>query len=358
MPVPVAVSTASVSGEPPALAAHEYSDGHGGPGSWIYYKMPTHSALREVTFGITVVDDPGLGNVFWSNQFHFTNAVAGYVGMQRHRDGTGQFLYSLWNAGAARAGDKDTSCRQGTDGGQGFSCLSNTRFLVGHAYLFHVVPDGDSWFQARVEDTTLKTSITLGSIRVGPGAAISPANMSSWVEYFDWNNKGATCLDEPYSQAQFDAPSANNSTVIGTVSGDKTSKPCRQQVEVTTAADHAITRNGIGNSAGQHVTTPAGACLTATPAGVDTIEPCRADSTQAWVAAADGTLRANFSCLTGRNSGPLSQAACVGATAQLWSRTAAGYRNSGSPKCLSAGKAQVVLAPCDGLAARTWNGPS
>lgn len=39
--------------------------------------------------------DPGNANVFWSNQFGFTNDSTGYFGMQTHRDGGGMFLVSI-----------------------------------------------------------------------------------------------------------------------------------------------------------------------------------------------------------------------------------------------------------------------
>ncbi|MEU8894953.1 RICIN domain-containing protein [Nocardia sp. NPDC048505] len=361
-PPPPDVVRFAQSEQPPQKIGEPPSGNRGAtPGSYAFYRMGDQP-LTDVTFGVTVDTDPGLGNVFWSNQFGFTTH-AGYVGMQAHADGGGMFLYSLWGAENARPGDSSSYCLDDTDGAPGRSCRIDKRFEPGHQYKFHLRPDGDGWYKALVEDATAHKTMTIGSIEVGAGATVKPEGMTNWVEYWDWNNRAATCLDEPYSVARFEVPRANAGRVTGSVLSTEISGSCPKQVEVTVGSDERgqadVHRLGIGNSVGGRLRTPAGKCLAAAAADAPArVQRCARKRGEAWVAAADGTLRADFHCLTAAGSDEVETAACDGSPAQEWTRVPNGpITNKATARCLTATGEFAALRSCDGGAAQRWRGP-
>ncbi|MFC9892982.1 RICIN domain-containing protein [Nocardia sp. NPDC127579] len=346
--------------QPPQRIAEPPSGERGAtPSSSVFYRMGGEP-LTDVTFGMTVSTDPGRGNVFWSNQFGFTSHN-GYTGMQAHADGRGMFVFTVWGAADARPGKDGATCLTDADGLPGRSCRIDKRFARDHLYLFHLLPDGDGWYQARVEDTTDRKTMTIGSIKVDSGATIKPDSLTNWVDYWDWNNRAATCLDEPYSVARFEVPRANAGSVTGAVTESKISGSCPKQVEVTVGSDDtgqdSTHRLGIGNSVGDRITTPDGRCLTAgaSSAGVG---GCDRKRNQAWVAAADRTLRADFTCLTATGSAEVEAAACDGSPAQEWARVPNGpITNRATERCLTVIEDYTALRPCAGSAAQQWTGP-
>ncbi|WP_194816867.1 RICIN domain-containing protein [Nocardia sp. XZ_19_385] len=331
------------------------------PGSYALYRMGDQP-LTDVTFGVRISTDPGLGNVFWSNKFGFTTH-GGYVGLQANADGGGMFLYSMWGAEDARPGDNGAHCIGDIDGSPGRSCRIDKRFVPGHQYLFHLRPDGEGWYQAQVEDTTDRKTMTIGSIEVGAGATIKPDGMVSWVEYWDWNNRAATCLDEPYSVARFEVPRANAGGVTGTVASTEIGGACPKQVEVTVGSDDrgqaSIHRLAIGNSVGGRLTVPSGKCLTASASTHEIrVQGCEKKRNQAWVAAADKTLRSDFTCLTAAGSAEVEADTCDGSPAQEWNRVPNGpITNKATERCLTALGEFAALRPCDGSATQQWKGP-
>ncbi|MEV0250038.1 RICIN domain-containing protein [Nocardia sp. NPDC050712] len=361
-PPPPRVQRPAQSPQPPQeIGAPPTAEQGATPGSSASYRMGDQP-LTDLTFGVTVTTDPGLGNVFWSNQFGFTTH-SGYAGMQAHVDGRGMFLFSLWGAEDARPGDNGAYCRTDTDGAPGRSCRIDKRFAPGHLYLFHIAPDGDGWYQARVEDATEHHTMTIGSIKVGSGATIKPDGVTNWVEYWDWNNRAATCLDEPYSVAHFEAPRANAGSVTGTVASTAIGGGCPDQVQVVAGADHtgqdSTHRLGVGNSVGARLTTTGGNCLTAgTSTGELRIGKCEKKRNQAWVAAADHTVRSDFACLSATGSSEVEAATCDGSPAQEWNRAPNGpITNKATGRCLTAKGEFAALRPCDGSGAQQWKGP-
>jgi len=286
------------------LIAQEQARGGNTPGGHVNYAFPPGTApLNDVTFMVTVLSDPGRGNVFWSSQVSFTTHVA-YIGMQRHREGPGQFLFSVWGATQWRAGDKDTKCEQFSEKGNGYSCRKSGAFMAGHSYQFKLSPDGDGWYKGTVTDTNSNESFVLGSLAVGKGEKIKPVGMSNWVEYFDWNFKEAQCMDEPYSKVRFELPKANGGTIKASVSNTDDSAVCPVQVKTTRADVSTIHEDGIGISASGSIMEGNGRCLggklpEGRANGVPLIlSPCIYSDDQNWVFASDGTIRALYKCLT------------------------------------------------------------
>jgi hypothetical protein len=311
----------------------------GTPGSYVYYTLGS-GTYSNVTFTQKMETDPGRGNVFWSNQFNFTNAGVAYVGYQTHKDGGGMFLFSVWNATVAIPGSTGTYCTQFGGEGTGSSCRKDVRPIEGHTYQFTISDQGNGYFGATVSDTTAGTSFELGKIQVGSGNAIS-GDLQTWTEYFDWSNSNAQCEDEPYSKLRVDPPTANNGAITGTLTGTSKTTTCTNYTNVTVSGNSAIQENGIGNSyAGILVNSNSGLCADATgfgstPGTVIEQWTCSNGSNQVFVFAADGTLHTQFSNVgtqggTTANGTTVALAAPDGSASQQWSLQGDGSIKNGS----------------------------
>ncbi|WP_327356992.1 ricin-type beta-trefoil lectin domain protein [Streptomyces sp. NBC_01304] len=342
------------------------------PGTYTNYGFPSGtSALTEATFGTTVQSDPGRGNVYWAHQFGFTNSVGGYVGMQRWRTGTGMFLFSLWDATAARPGSGGTYCQPFEEGGTGYTCRYHQAFAAGHGYRYRLSPDGDGWYKATITDTTTGSSFVLGSLQTGAGSRISASGMVDWVEYFDWNNNAATCLDEPYSKARFDVPtgvSTAGASVTASITSTSTSSTCTTSAKVTSSGGYSTHEDGIGNSSSGSITGIGGKCADVSGGGSADGTPivlwgCSGGNHQNWVRAGDGTVRALFKCLTVSGT-DIQLRTCSGAAAQKWQRDGSALVNPATGKCLDAADGnstdgtRLVLYACHGGANQQWQTPA
>ncbi|NUP52132.1 MAG: DUF3472 domain-containing protein [Catenulispora sp.] len=290
----------------------------GTPGSYVDFHFGAPS-LKRIDFSLQVTDGPGAGNVYWSNQFRFTNGTGAYAGMQTFRGApdAGQFLFSVWNAVDARPGSPGTACQTFSGEGTGQSCRLKTRPVAGHVYDFRLTSDGGGWFSVQVLDTTAHTSVTLGSIRTAEPGDLGP-DPQTWVEYFDWNDPAATCASQPYSAATVVAPVGDGKKAA--VSGHHAGKTCSGWTRITVSGDHAVEQNGLGNSLSAPIK-KAGRCLTANGALV-VLTDCATLDTQVWTAGSDGSLRPASTpnrCLT---SGDFL-APCTGSPAQRWHYDAA-----------------------------------
>lgn len=343
------------------------------PGTYTNYGFDTPE-LTDVTFGVTVASDPGRGNVYWSSQFGFTNGLGGYVGMQRFRNGGGMFLFSVWDATAGRAGDTGTYCQRFTEGGSGYTCRVDRAFTAGHHYTYQVAPAGAGWYAATITDTTAGTTFVLGSLQIGDGQ-ISTGGMVNWVEYFDWNNDAATCADEPYSEALFDLPhgtAAGGGTATATISGTSVSSACADQSSVTARSDGSLHRDAIGNSASGSVTGIDGQCVDisgGSSADGTALElwHCTGGNNQNWVHAADGSLHAQFKCMTATgtdNGAAVTLSTCDGSAGQQWTADSGTLVNPASGRCLdaaggaSADGTGLELWDCTGAANQQWALPA
>jgi hypothetical protein len=344
------------------------------PGTYTNYSFAGGGTLSEVTFGITVRSDPGRGNVFWSNQFGFSNGVGGYLGMQRHRDGGGMFLFSLWDATGGTPGGSGTYCQTFSEGGSGYTCRLDRAFVAGHHYTYRIAPGASGWYTATIADVTAGTSFVLGSLQVGAGATIDTGGMVDWVEYFDWNNSAATCADEPYSAAFFDLPTGlrSGSRVTATVSGTSVSSTCASASSVTPQTGGSLQRDAIGNSSSGSITGIGGRCVDITGGSSADGTPielwsCTGGNNQNWVRASDGTVHALFRCLTANGTGngaPVVLSSCTGGAGQQWTASNGALVNPASGRCLdatggsSAAGTKLELWTCTGAANQAWTLPS
>jgi hypothetical protein len=279
------------------------------------------------------------------------------------------FLFSLWDATAARPGSAGTYCQTFEEGGTGYTCRSNQAFTAGHRYTYRIAPAAeDGWYQATVTDVTAGTSFVLGSLRVGAGARVSAGGMVDWVEYFDWNNSAARCEDEPYSRARYDLPrgtSTAGTAVTASVSGTSTSSTCSSYAKVTKVPGGSVQEDAIGNSAAGPITGIGGTCADidggssadGTPIQLWT---CNGGNHQNWVLAHNGTVRALFACMTASGSG-VQLKTCDGSAAQQWTRSGSTLVNQG--RCLDASGGsstngtRLITYPCTGGANQSWSTP-
>ncbi|MEJ8661538.1 MULTISPECIES: ricin-type beta-trefoil lectin domain protein [Streptomyces] len=343
------------------------------PGSYTNYAFPAGtSTLTDVTFATTVEADPGRGNVFWAHQFGFSSGVGGYIGQQRWRTGSGMFLFSLWDATAARPGSTGTYCQTFDETGSGYTCRYNQAFTAGHRYTFRVSPGTpDGWYQATITDTTAGTSFVLGSLQVGAGARINAGGMVDWVEYFDWNNDAATCRDEPYSRARYDLPtgtSTGGGTVTAAVSGTSTSSTCSSDAKVTQVSGGSVQEDGIGNSSSGSITSTGGKCVDITGGSSTDGTPlelwtCGDVNHQNWVLAGDGTVRALFKCMAVSGS-DVQLRSCDGSAAQQWQRSSGALVNPQTGRCLDAADGgtadgtRLIVWDCHGGTNQRWTTPA
>jgi len=286
------------------------------PGSYVYFQFPVKS-LKRIDFSMRITDGPGSANVYWSNQFSFTNGVGGYAGMQTFRgapDG-GMFLFSVWNAVDAKPGSGGSYCKTFDGEGTGKTCRIKQRPIAGHTYDFRLTADGGNWFTVTVLDTTAGTSFTLGSIKTATPGDLSP-NPFTWTEYFDWNDKTAMCASQPYSALAVTAPTGDGRQAK--ITGHKSSETCAGWTNVTVNGTQATQVNGIGNSVGGPLS-QSGRCLSA-DRGTLSMAGCDASkSGQTWTAGSDGSLHPGSAlgdCVTAGT--PATVAKCTGATNQLW----------------------------------------
>ncbi|MGW2892825.1 ricin-type beta-trefoil lectin domain protein [Streptomyces griseoruber] len=349
------------------------------PGTYTDYTSPSGvPRLSSVTFGTNVLSDPGRGNVFWAHQFGLSNNTTGYIGMQRHRDDACMYLFSIWGATAAKAGDSGTYCQTFEEGGTGYTCRLNAAFPAGHTIQSTIASTGSGWYRVTVRDTTAGTSFVLGSVQVGSGATINTTGMVDWTEYFDWSNAAATCADEPYSTVFLSTPTGTSASggrrVTMPVSSTSSSSTCQAATSVTAGSGGSTQKDGIGNSASGNITGEGGMCVDVT-GGISTagarlqLYPCTSGDNQNWVLAADGTVHALFKCMDVSGAGTADGTAvqlhtCNGTGAQQWTLSNGVLVNPQSGKCLdatggsSAPGTRLQLYTCNGTAAQRWTTPA
>ncbi|MFG3142356.1 ricin-type beta-trefoil lectin domain protein [Streptomyces sp. NPDC048211] len=351
------------------------------PGTYTNYSFAGAPALTDVTWSTTVLHDPGYrANIFWSHQFGFDKGSGAYFGMQSNGGSKRTFLFSVWDVSEATAGSTGSWCQEFGGEGEGMSCRMNLDWTAGHRYTFGVAAEGDGWFGATVADTATGASYKLGSIKT-PATAISSSGMVDWTEYFEWNNPRATCYDQPFSDARFGVPTGNGGTVTGTVSSTSSSdNACATRIDV--AAGSTVQNLSVGNSVRGPVTGPAGKCLDAFGGVADGVAAdlysCSGAANQAWVRAADGTLRLPSDyCLTAEGTGNgaavrVRDCAGTGAggavtdPARQWTYSASTHAlvNKASGRCLDVPGSDTTdgtalgLWDCHGGANQQWNVPA
>lgn len=353
------------------------------PGTYTNYAFSGSPTLTDVTWSTTVQTDPGFSSqVFWSHQFGFDVGNGAYIGMQSNGGSSRVFLFSVWDATEATAGSTGTWCQTFGGEGTGESCRMNLNWTAGHTYTFTVAAEGSGWFGATVKDTTAGTSYKLGSVKT-PATAIATTGMVDWTEYFEWNDPRATCYDQPFSAARFGLPTGNGGTVTATVSGTSNNgNACASMTRTDTVAGATVQNLAIGNSVRGAVTGLASKCVDAYGGVSDgtaaDLYDCSGGVNQAWVRAADGTLRlrSNY-CLaaggTTANSAVLVRD-CAGTgtggavtdASKLWTynTTTKAMVNQASGLCLdvpgsnSANGTALIVYTCTGNPNQQWTLPA
>ncbi|SDS16247.1 ricin-type beta-trefoil lectin domain protein [Microlunatus soli] len=339
------------------------------PGSYAYYGFDQPS-VDNLHWTQKITTDPGQANVFWSNQFTFDNDWTGYTGFQSHRDGLGMFLVSIWNSTDSRTGSPGTYCITFSEDGTGRGCRLDVSPIAGHSYRWDVSSDAGGWYTFTITDETAGTSFTLGSIKVGAGVGMDTSRFVAWTEYFDWNDPQATCLDEPSSRLAMSTPTSRTTSgpLTATWTKSRVSDGCATQATVRFDDAGAIQRDGIGNSAAGRITNPGGLCLAGgTSATSLTLQGCDNSMVQQWNRGADGTLRADWRCLTPRgNKAPYGTSldTCRSIQAQGFRAKDDGtIVNPTTSTCLQADDnavgAKVTLVACDPSAIdQHWKTPA
>ncbi|WP_406091493.1 ricin-type beta-trefoil lectin domain protein [Streptomyces sp. NBC_01013] len=353
------------------------------PGTYTNYSFPGAPKLTDVTWSTTVLHDPGYqANVFWSHQFGFDQGNGAYIGMQSNGGKSRVLLFSAWDVSEAKAGSTGSWCQGFGGEGEGMSCRMNLAWTAGHRYTFKVAAEGDGWFGATVADTTTGASYKLGTIKT-PATAISPNGMVDWTEYFEWNDSRANCYDQPFSDARFGTPTGNGGAVTGAVSGTSNSgNACASTTRTDVVAGSTVQNLAIGNSVRGPVTGLGGKCADAaggvSNGAVADLYTCSGGANQAWVRAADGTLRLPSDyCLTAGGTGngaAVRVRDCAGTgtggavtdPARQWTYNSSTHTlvNKASGRCLdvpgsaTADGTPLGLWDCHGGANQQWNVPA
>lgn len=313
------------------------------PNAYTYYAFPAGTPpLYDVTFSITVDQDPGhAANVFWSNQFGFAGGLGGYLGMQSNGGPKRTFLFSIWNATEARAGDAGSYCLNFGGEGVGKSCRTQAiDWVQGHTYRFHVAGEGNQWFGVTITDATTGRAYKLGSIQV-KSDTVNPSGMIDWTEYFEWNDPTASCFNQPYARVTFGVPVGNGGTIAAHVSGSKASTgDCLSTV--TQVPGGSVQTTAIGNSVrgpivglqGKVVNIAGG--LTAGAHAV--LYPANGGANQSWVLGHDHTVRTLHGlCLDTQgaaNGAQVIAATCNNGASQQWQVNGLELVNTASGRCL------------------------
>ncbi|MFJ6466413.1 ricin-type beta-trefoil lectin domain protein [Streptomyces sp. NPDC091387] len=353
------------------------------PGTYTNYSFSGAPKLTDVTWSTTVLHDPGYrANVFWSHQFGFDQGSGAYFGMQSNGGSSRLLLFSVWDVSEARTGSAGSWCQNFGGEGEGMSCRMNLDWTAGHRYTFKVAAEGDGWFGATVADTGTGASYKLGSIKT-PATAISPSGMVDWTEYFEWNNPRSNCYDQPFSDVRFGVPTGNGGTVTGAVSATSSSdNACASMTRTDVAADSTVQNLAVGNSVRGAVTGQGGKCVDAfggvSDGVVADLYTCSGGANQAWVKAADGSLRLTSDyCLTAEGAGNgaavrVRDCAGTGAggavtdQARQWTYNSSTHAlvNKASGRCLDVPGGDTTngtaldLWDCGGGANQQWNVPA
>ncbi|RLU86347.1 hypothetical protein CTZ27_25615 [Streptomyces griseocarneus] len=344
------------------------------PGTYTNYSFPGGAkGLSDVTFRTTVTKDPGrAANVFWSHQFGFTKGNGAYTGMQANGPGEKRmFLFSVWDATEAKPGSAGSYCVDFGGEGEGKSCRITYDWQQGHTYRTRVAHEGNRWFGVTVTDETTGGSFKLGSIRAASDR-ISPDGMVDWTEYFEWSDSRASCSDQPYSQARFGLPEADNGKVKAKISGTSASRSCPNASRIDVNSTGSVQSNAMGNSVRGPVTEPGGKAVTGTSGTVGrpaVLARPTGNDNQQWVLGKDKALHLMKSgmCLDvaeggTRNGTPVLVYDCTGGANQQWVRSGSGLRNPVSGRCLTAPSTAdgtaLQIRDCTGARTQQWTVPS
>lgn len=222
------------------------------PNAYTYFSLTNN--VTDITFPIMVKTDPGVSSdVFWSNQFSFSNGQTSYIGMQRNGGGESQILWSVWNVSQYKQDGSQTSwCQKFGGEGTGISCRILYNWSEGHVYNFHIYKAPTvGWYSASFDDIDvagkLIKRIKLGSIKINSDSIQEES--IGWVEYFEWNSPRSRCGTHPYSQALFMKPYGHNAEgkiITARITGQKASTNCNASVEAV--KNGGLETLGIGNS--------------------------------------------------------------------------------------------------------------
>ncbi|MFB6985482.1 MULTISPECIES: ricin-type beta-trefoil lectin domain protein [unclassified Streptomyces] len=127
----------------------------------------------------------------------------------------------------------------------------------------------------------------------------------------------------------------------------------------------SVHEDGIGSSSSGSITGAGGACVDI-PGGTVGAQlnlwSCNGGNNQNWVRAADGTLRARFTCMTASGT-DVRTAACDGSAAQQWRLSGTTLVNPATGQCLdvygsgSADGTPLIVHTCGGANQR-WAVPA
>jgi len=334
------------------------------PGTYTNYAFDNAgSGFEAVDFAITVDQDPGYpAATYWANQFDLVGAPRAYAGMQSNGGDKRVFLFSAWDATEAKIGSAGSYCLRFDGEGVGYSCRKQHEWKQGHTYRFRVTIRPDKWLTVVVDDLTEKTSFTLGSIKTG-ATRISASNMVNWTEYFEWNDKRATCTGQPYSRAAFALPKgrADGRQHQAAIRSTQLSNTCQPFAAVRTVASGSVHENGIGNSL-RGALKAGSFCLDVRERLQEDAElalyQCHGGPNQSFVQTQHGAIEAQSNyCLS--HSGPKAiMRTCDRPGARTrWQFNAGEVRKAGTSLCLthSVDQLAVALRTCNGAAAQRWD---
>jgi hypothetical protein len=335
------------------------------PGSYTNYRWPSGTVLDSVDFTITVTVDPGYtASTYWSNEFNFAGNE-GYTGFQSNGGEPRLFLFSIWGATEARSGSPGSRCIDFEEGGTGKSCRMHYDWKAGHMLRFHLAREKGQWFGVTVTDMTANVSFKLGSIRA-PSAHLSTEGMSTWTEYFEWNDDTATCTNQPFSQVRIGLPNGNGGGVTARVASTEKSKTCTQYTRNEIVPNGTIQTNAIGNSLRGPITSEDGGCIDAeggADSGTSAITyECNGQQNQAWVLGADHALQlaANLCLDVGGHARKLGSRVivydCNKGLNQQWIYDGSALKSRISGLCLTAHEpgSQLTVDACKSGANQSW----
>lgn len=349
------------------------------PGSYVDYTWGT-SKLKSVEFRTQVQVYPGpSANAFWSNQFQLDDNKGGYIGLQVRRDATGLFLASFWDAKGCQPGDAGTKCVAFSGEGVGYSVRYEKVWNESDIITFNVKSIGKKQFEASVRNITAGWSVKLGTVTTGADSILA-TGMSGWLEYFDWNNPATTCQSQPYSSALMFFPTGvgtDDKSYVATVSGTHASTTCVPYTKTDKLSTSTRHENGVGNTIMGNLFSNADLTKCVVFSGANAVDgaamvvsTCRSGQNQAWVLAADGTLRSPSMLCLGVNApggvagnGALVQLQkCTGGNNQKWSYDTAtqALKNALTNRCLdptplaATGDSRLQVRDCTRAAAQGW----
>jgi hypothetical protein len=218
----------------------------------ILWKLDGNQPITSIEFPMTIYTAQEERRFYYAYQFRFSDkGLIGYIGIQP-QDKLGdktQFRF-VFSSFRAESKPQHSNCSLGADGGSGTSCAVILDGTFGTTYKLLVEKNKDIVTGTVIDSSTGKRTI-IGKWNVSDTAEYLANKEVAWSENYTMNRPGAVLQCDitgwPYYEVKYEAPSANNGQIKGSLSTINTNKwddlkTCSDAIfDVKTDGDQSLT---------------------------------------------------------------------------------------------------------------------